>query len=68
MVRASYGGSLGEFEAAAASTRKLNHWPCPGHLPIAHHALGRDIQHFRRPLDAEAVALAIEDQYGCAPG
>ena len=34
------------------SASEFGEKPGPGHLPIAHHALGRDLQHFRGFVDA----------------
>jgi hypothetical protein len=44
-----------ERGAASESLSEFGENPGPGHLPIAHGALGRNLQHFRRFLDAQST-------------
>ena len=50
----------------SSSMRDLGHEPGPGHLPIAHHALRGNLQHFCRFLHAEASEKSELDDLGFA--
>jgi hypothetical protein len=41
-------------EQGRGSASEFDEKPSPGHLPVAHDALRRDLQHFRRFLDAQS--------------
>ena len=46
--------------------RDLSHEPGPGHLPIAHHALPGNLQHFCRFLHAKPPKKSELDNLGYA--